>query len=170
MTGAWRRLPTWLGGLHFSVVEPGVLSRSAMPTPAMIDWLAASLGVRSLVSFRDQQGAEWEEAHAERLGLRFFDFDMGSKHPPTPWQLERWRAILANPDNYPIHCHCHGGADRTGLMVALFRIEHQDWPLRRALREIAARGGLRSRSAAQRHWLLHAYPEARALRPARPPR
>jgi protein tyrosine/serine phosphatase len=169
MTGGWRRMPRWLGGLHFSVVEPGVLSRSAMPTPEMIDWLASELGVRSVVSFREEEEGEWEETRVAGRGMRFFYFDMGSKRPPTPWQLERWRSILADPDNRPIHCHCHGGADRTGLMVALYRIEHQDWTVERALREVAARGGVLGRSSAQRRWLLHTYREARALRPARRP-
>lgn len=161
--GGWRRLPKWLGGRHFSIVEPGVLSRSAMPTPRMIEWLDEKLGVRSIVSFREEEEGDWEEACVAARGMKFFYFDMGSKRPPHPWQVERWRNILADPTNRPIHCHCWGGADRTGVMVALFRIEHQGWPVERALREIAVRGGVRERSRIQREWLLNEYAEARAV-------
>lgn len=166
LAGARHRLPKWLGGHHFSVVEPGVLSRSAMPTPGMIDWLRRTLGVRSIVTFREEEEGSWEEAYVRDRGLNFFVFDMGSKRPPHAWQVERWRDILADPAHHPIHCHCQGGADRTGVMVALYRIEHQGWEVERALREIAWRGGVRDRSRAQREWLLKHYAEARALEPA----
>lgn len=164
--GALYRLPKWLGGQHFSVVEPGVLSRSAMPTPGMIDWLQRALRVRAIVSFREEEEANWEEPYAQDRGLRFFVFDMGSKRPPYEWQVERWRDLLADPANHPIHCHCLGGADRTGVMVALYRIEHQGWDVERALRELAFRGGVRERSRAQREWLLKTYAEARAISPS----
>lgn len=164
--GGWRRLPKWLGGAHFSVVEPGVLSRSAMPTPRMIVWLKNEVGVRSIVTFREEEEGDWEQACVEGLGLKFYTFDMGSKRPPRDWQVERWRRILADPANRPIHCHCGGGADRTGVMVALYRIEHQGWEIQRALRELMLRGGVRERSRVQRKWLLDEYAEARALRPA----
>lgn len=162
--GGWRRLPKWLGGAHFSVVEPGVLSRSAMPTPKMIDWLKEAMGVRTLVTFREDAEGDWEEAYVEGLGLRFYTFDMGSKRPPRDWQVERWRKILADRENWPIHCHCGGGADRTGVMVALYRIEHQGWGIERALRELTLKGGVRERSKVQRDWLAGSYAEARAVR------
>jgi len=166
LAGALHRLPKWLGGQHFSVVEPGVLSRSAMPTPGMIDWLQRTLGVRSIVTFREEEEGSWEEAYVRERGLNFFIFDMGSKRPPHEWQIERWRDLLADPAHHPIHCHCLGGADRTGVMVALYWIEHQGWEVERALREIAWRGGVRERSRAQREWLANTYAEARALQPA----
>lgn len=166
MAGLIHRLPKWLGGQHFSVVEPGVLSRSAMPTPGMIDWLQRAMGVRSIVTFREEGEGAWEEGYVEARGLRFFNFDMGSKRPPHAWQVERWRDILADSSNHPIHCHCLGGADRTGIMVALYRIEHHGWDVEQALREVAYKGGVRERSRPQREWLQQVYAEARAVRPA----
>ncbi len=162
------RLPKWLGGCHYSVVEPGVLSRSAFPSRETLRWLRRSRGIRSIVTFHEDDTGGWETFCREELGLRFYAFDMGSKRPPHDWQVERWRDILADPANYPIHCHCLGGADRTGIMVALFRIEHQGWNIDRALREVAIKGGLRERSRFQRDWLTETYAEARAILPPTP--
>ena len=50
--------------------------------------------------------------------------------------------ILNDPANYPIFIHCRSGADRTGAMVALYRIAAQDWDGKKAVveaREIGMR-------------------------------
>jgi protein tyrosine/serine phosphatase len=44
--------------------------------------------------------------------------------------------ILTNPQNQPVVIHCQHGADRTGAIVALYRIIVQGWSKADAVREM----------------------------------
>ena len=48
--------------------------------------------------------------------------------------------LLRNPDNGPYLIHCQHGADRTGLMSAMYRILEQDWSVDDALAELTGGG------------------------------
>src|SRR5438552_13055490 len=62
--------------------------------------------------------------------------------PPKDTDAERFLALVRDPHNWPVHIHCKGGRDRTGLMAALVRYAIDGWPLERALAEARSyRGG-----------------------------
>jgi len=44
--------------------------------------------------------------------------------------------IMADPANRPLLIHCQHGADRTGAMVALYRVVVQNWSKADAIREM----------------------------------
>ena len=46
--------------------------------------------------------------------------------------------LLSNPANYPIYIHCRYGSDRTGTMVALYRMTVEEWPREHAIQEMTA--------------------------------
>ena len=46
--------------------------------------------------------------------------------------------LLSNPANYPIYIHCRYGSDRTGTMVALYRMTAEDWPREHAIQEMTS--------------------------------
>lgn len=46
--------------------------------------------------------------------------------------------LLSDPANYPIYIHCRYGSDRTGTMVALYRMAVEDWPREHAIQEMTA--------------------------------
>ena len=46
--------------------------------------------------------------------------------------------LLSNPANYPIYIHCRYGSDRTGTMVALYRMTVEDWPREHAIQEMTS--------------------------------
>ena len=46
-----------------------------------------------------------------------------------------------NSENHPIFVHCRHGADRTGMMSALYRIKHDGWSKQEAIDEMV-HGGL----------------------------
>lgn len=48
--------------------------------------------------------------------------------------------LLQDPDNYPVYVHCQHGSDRTGYLVAVYRIMEQGWPVDDAVREMRAFG------------------------------
>jgi protein tyrosine/serine phosphatase len=48
--------------------------------------------------------------------------------------------LLASTNAQPIYIHCAHGADRTGLVVALYRMKYGGWSLSRAHQEMVERG------------------------------
>jgi protein tyrosine/serine phosphatase len=48
--------------------------------------------------------------------------------------------MLRNPENGPYLIHCQHGADRTGLMSAMYRILEQGWSVDDALAELTGGG------------------------------
>lgn len=52
----------------------------------------------------------------------------------------RFLVIATDPDQQPVLLHCQHGADRTGMMVAVYRIVVQNWDKETALAEMAQGG------------------------------
>src|SRR5262249_62401605 len=48
--------------------------------------------------------------------------------------------IMADPQNRPLLIHCQQGADRTGAMVALYRVVVQGWTAEKAVEEMTQGG------------------------------
>lgn len=106
------------------------LYRSARPQSEGFRELGA-LGVKSVL---DVESPGDEEA-ARGASLKVFHV------PMTAWGLRDDRVlealrILTDPKNRPIVVHCHLGADRTGAMVALYRVVVQGWSKEDAIREM----------------------------------
>jgi tyrosine-protein phosphatase SIW14 len=63
--------------------------------------------------------------------------------PCNAWHPERedvlaFLKVVADPHNQPVFVHCQHGADRTGMMVAAYRIIDQNWSDDDALKELPA--------------------------------
>ena len=48
--------------------------------------------------------------------------------------------VVGDPSRHPVFFHCQHGADRTGMMAAVYRIAVQGWPKRDAIREMTEGG------------------------------
>ncbi len=111
------------------------LYRGAQPTGAGMGELAA-LKVRTVVNLR--------LLHSDRKMLR--GQPMGYEHVG----MEAWEAeddevievlkILTDPAKQPVFVHCKHGADRTGLVVAVYRIVVQGWSKQDAIAEMTEGG------------------------------
>ena len=60
--------------------------------------------------------------------------------PPSDEALDAWFDLVEDPANWPIYVHCQSGIHRTGLYVALFRMQYPGWSPERALNEMRANG------------------------------
>ncbi|MGH9938421.1 MAG: protein-tyrosine phosphatase family protein [Blastocatellia bacterium] len=54
---------------------------------------------------------------------------------PTDEQVERALAIIDAQENWPVFVHCQRGADRTGVIIAVYRISHERWTDEQAIAE-----------------------------------
>jgi tyrosine-protein phosphatase SIW14 len=111
------------------------LYRSAQPKAAGFS-LLARLGVKSIVNLREDDAAARHEASlAGAAGLKYFNLPLDRTGRPRDEQVEKILSLINDPANQPVLVHCRLGADRTGTVIALYRITHDGWTSKRATDE-----------------------------------
>lgn len=63
--------------------------------------------------------------------------EAGKVEPPS---MQQFRAIMDDAANYPILIHCKAGLHRTGVLVAMYRLEYQGWTREQAMLELKQNG------------------------------
>jgi len=103
------------------------LYRGAQPREGGFRRLA-QLGIRTVVNLRQADDhARADEALALAAGLGYFNVPMQRHARPTDEQVERVLAVVNAPENQPVFVYCRRGADRTGLVIAVYRISRDGW-------------------------------------------
>jgi tyrosine-protein phosphatase SIW14 len=129
---------------NFSEVEPW-LYRGGRPEPDGIKALAAR-GIRTIVSLErgwfEKESSETKEERrlAEKGGLRFIHVPLHPFFKPGSEDLRRVLSIVLDPACHPVLVHCRKGSDRTGIIIAGFRIRHQGWTVDQAYEEMKSFG------------------------------
>ena len=96
----------------------------------------ADLGIKTIVNLRGESDeTKVEESEAKSLGMKFFNVPMSSAGRPTEEQIKRIFEIIESTENAPVFIHCRRGSDRTGVVVAVFRIKYDGWNDSQALDE-----------------------------------
>lgn len=102
----------------------------------------ASLGIKTVINLRDaDERASLEENEARAAGLRYFNIPLDGLGRPSDEKIERVLALINAPENQPVFVHCKRGSDRTGTVIACYRISHDGWTSEQA-KEEAKRYGL----------------------------
>lgn len=116
------------------------LFRGGQPRSGGIRKLAA-LGVNTIINLRDDDEREIiEEREAQAAGLRYFNVPFKRLGRPTDAQIERALSLIAAPENDVVFVHCEHGSDRTGTVIAVYRIGHDGWTHEQAKREAKRHG------------------------------
>ena len=111
------------------------LYRGGQPKAGGLKRLAA-LGVKSVINLRgDDKHAGEEEREAKLLGMKFINLPLSLGGRPSREQIAHALSLIDAPENQPVFIHCHKGADRTGVVVAAYRITHDHWTAQEAQRE-----------------------------------
>jgi len=111
------------------------LYRGAQPRAGGIRRLA-ELGIKTIVNLRREDDHTRAEAvAAQAAGLRYFNVPMPGTSKPTDAQINRVLAIINSPANQPVFVHCQRGADRTGTVIACYRILKDGWTAGQAKKE-----------------------------------
>jgi tyrosine-protein phosphatase SIW14 len=128
----------------FRMVDPGIYA-GARPTEKGVEILKQK-GIRSILDLE-----EWtfvpnpkqivnERAWAARNGIKFIRVPMRPLQAPSKNQLDRAVLEVLKKANRPIYIHCRQGKDRTGMVVAVYRIRVDGWSTDKAYEEMKARG------------------------------
>jgi tyrosine-protein phosphatase SIW14 len=128
-----RRLPEAHGVSYAALVAPG-LYRGGQPSADGVAWLK-SLGVKSVINLRHYHG-DTEKRRVESAGLRYERIKLESSDAPEPEQVARFLELVRDPSLRPLYVHCLHGVDRTGAMMAVYRMEEQGWSNQDAFAEM----------------------------------
>ncbi len=128
-----RGLPPKEGIRNFGKINDS-LYRGAQPDAVGIRNLAR-LGIRSIINLRmtnDVWKAEAVEARAS--GITYTNVPLKGVGRPPHAQVATLLALIESLPA-PVFVHCEHGCDRTGTIIACYRIRHGGWPSEAALEE-----------------------------------
>jgi tyrosine-protein phosphatase SIW14 len=115
---------------NFGEVTP-TLYRGGQPSPEGFEKLA-QMGVNIVV---DTGRSKRDEKQIRELGMKYVSLPWYCPFPKETVFARFLELIRENPDK-KIFVHCRLGDDRTGLMVAAYRIGLQGWTADEAMKEM----------------------------------
>ena len=127
--------PVKLAGVPNLYRVSDALYRGDQPSPHGMEnlkklGLKTILNLRSFHSDRDEIG---------ETGLAYEHIYMKAWHPEEE-DVVRFLKMVTDPKRAPVLVHCQHGADRTGTMIAVYRIAVQGWSKAEAIREMTEGG------------------------------
>ncbi len=123
-----------LSGLtNLALVAPGIY-RGGMPGQGGMEALA-NLKVRTIVNLRHYH-KRTERADAKKAGINYIWLPIPSSGEPSKETLEKFLAIVQDPSAQPVFVHCYRGKDRTGAMIAAYRVLVEGWTKQEAFAEM----------------------------------
>lgn|GEM_PF-1081420 len=121
---------------NFGEVTP-TLYRGAQPSDKGFKSLA-QMGIDVIVDFRGLNlNQEKREAAANNMKLILLSWDCRS---PSDKIAADFLQILKENPGKKIFVHCYGGIDRTGAMIAVYRMANEGWTEPEAMNEMHAFG------------------------------
>jgi protein tyrosine/serine phosphatase len=125
---------------NFHTVTEGTFYRSAQLTKVELEAVVRDHGIRSVLNLRGaHRGDAWyddEIAASEKLGVAHYDYALSSKRIVTGKQIAEILALVGGAPK-PLLVHCKSGADRAGLVAALYRYAGEGKSAREADRELS---------------------------------
>jgi protein tyrosine/serine phosphatase len=127
--------PVKLEGVPNLYRVSGELYRGDQPNPQGMQNLK-NLGLKTIINLRS--------FHSDRdeigdTGLAYEHIYMKAWHPEEE-DAVRFLKIVTDPRRAPVLVHCQHGADRTGTMIAVYRVAVQGWSKAEAIREMTEGG------------------------------
>jgi protein tyrosine/serine phosphatase len=105
--------------------------RSAQPTVAGFENLK-KFGIKTVINLRAFHSDKDETAG---LNLSCEEISFKTWHPEQE-DIIKFIKIIQNKENGPFLIHCQHGADRTGMMSAIYRMYFQNWTKENAMDEM----------------------------------
>jgi protein tyrosine/serine phosphatase len=118
------------------------LYRGAHPTAEGLHSLV-KLGVKTVIDLRGFDSNSWEQRRVTAIGMQYLHFPLSTRRVPPPDEIQSALGALMDESLGPIFIHCQGGDDRTGMIIACYRILHDHWTNSEALNEARQTAGRR---------------------------
>jgi tyrosine-protein phosphatase SIW14 len=129
-----------VSGVHNAGKVNDSLYRGAQPAKKGFVELK-KLGVTAVVNLRTgQQGPAEERKEVESLKMSYVNIPVSGWSPPSNAQVAQFLALFKNSEGQKIFVHCHFGDDRTGVMIATYRIAVEHWTADQAIQEMLSFG------------------------------
>jgi len=131
--------PAVQGVGNFQKVDDQVY-RGAQPTPEGFRNLSR-LGIKTVVDLREPgDRSAGERKIVTEAGMRYISVPMRGMSTPSREDVYKVLGLLEDTTSGPVFVHCLRGADRTGAVIACYRIEHDKWKNAQALAEARSLG------------------------------
>lgn len=112
-----------------------VLLRGAVPSDKGLLALRDA-GVKTIVNLRMKgDGSTNEELKVRKHGMNYVHIPLGFSTPDTA-TIGRILRVITDKDMQPVFVHCRQGADRTGMIVAIYRMLVDNWEFKDAYTEM----------------------------------
>jgi tyrosine-protein phosphatase SIW14 len=101
----------------------------------------AALGVKTIIDLRGEDATmEKEKIWARSADVRFVNIPLSNWFEPSDAKIAKILSIINDASNQPVFVHCKRGADRTGTIIAVYRITHDGWTAKQASAEAKSLG------------------------------
>ena len=143
------------------------LERANHPTPYGVA-RAAKRGIKTVINLRGETqigSFQLSRDACNRYGIKLINFQAHSRGLFTPEEILDVKQMFDEVE-YPAMMHCKSGADRAGIMSALYLILHEGKPVSEAKRQLHWRfGHVRQSATGILDFFLESYEKANEKRP-----
>jgi protein tyrosine/serine phosphatase len=108
--------------------------RGARPKPEDLQRLAA-LGINTIIDLTDNS-LKREKPAVEAAGMHYVNIPIVDKTNPSAAQIDEFLKVVNDPSTGKFYVHCAGGRHRTGVMAAIYRLNHDRWNFDQAYAEM----------------------------------
>ncbi len=100
-----------------------------------------NLKIKTLISFEENNPQNLKRKQtAEALGLKVYSIPISLYAAPSEEQVFEFLTITLSSKNQPVFVYCNNGRDRSGVMIALYRVVVDGWTIKNAYHEAVSLG------------------------------
>lgn len=112
------------------------LYRGGQPTEAGVKKLKDEFNIKTIINLRGADDrAKKEENWAKDAGVKFINIPLHNWFGPKDKKIEKILSLINTPENQPVFVHCKRGSDRTGTIIAVYRMTQDGWTAKQANKE-----------------------------------
>jgi protein tyrosine phosphatase (PTP) superfamily phosphohydrolase (DUF442 family) len=116
------------------------LYRGGVPPNIGLEELAG-MHISMIIDLREPgEGTNFEKQAVKTLGMKYVNIPLRPFSAPSQEQMDQVLSLLLHNDSERIFLHCRRGKDRTGTVIACYRMQHDGWDKRAAMAEALKHG------------------------------